>query len=146
MKSEFKRWGISKFRFIVGCAQLTGGFGLLIGYYFQIMTLISSFGLALLMLLGFILRLTILPFDQGCLLIHEKASESVCEWHSQYVPILLRYSIFLARFEQHTHSLLFKASQALWWVLFLCLPSPHELKLYGVLEKIIGTFFPVFGI
>jgi len=59
MKSEFKRWGISKFRFIVGSAQLTGGFGLLIGYYFQIMTLISSFGLALLMLLGFILRLTV---------------------------------------------------------------------------------------
>ena len=59
MKSEFKRWGISKFRFIVGCAQLTGGFGLLIGYYFQIMTLISSFGLTLLMLLGFILRLTV---------------------------------------------------------------------------------------
>lgn len=59
MKSEFKRWGISKFRFIVGCAQLTGGFGLLIGYYFQIMTLISSFGLALLMLLGFILRLIV---------------------------------------------------------------------------------------
>ena len=59
MKSEFKRWGISKFRFIVGCAQLTGGFGLVIGYYFQIMTLISSFGLALLMLLGFILRLTV---------------------------------------------------------------------------------------
>jgi uncharacterized membrane protein YphA (DoxX/SURF4 family) len=59
MKSEFKRWGISKFRFIVGCAQLTGGFGLLIGYYFQIMTLISSFGLALLMLLGFILRFTV---------------------------------------------------------------------------------------
>ena len=59
MKSEFKRWGISKFRFIVGCAQLTGGFGLLIGYYFQIMTLISSFGLTLLMLLGFILRFTV---------------------------------------------------------------------------------------
>lgn len=59
MKSEFKRWGISKFRFIVGCAQLSGGFGLLIGYYFQIMTLISSFGLALLMLLGFILRLIV---------------------------------------------------------------------------------------
>ncbi len=59
MKSEFKRWGISKFRFIVGCAQLTGGFGLLIGYYFQIMTLISSFGLALLMLLGFVLRLIV---------------------------------------------------------------------------------------
>jgi hypothetical protein len=59
MKSEFKRWGISKFRFIVGCAQLTGGFGLLIGYYFPIMTLLSSFGLALLMTLGFGLRLIV---------------------------------------------------------------------------------------
>ena len=59
MKSEFKRWGISKFRLIVGYAQLTGGFGLILGYYFPIMTLLSSFGLAVLMLLGFILRLIV---------------------------------------------------------------------------------------
>jgi hypothetical protein len=59
MKSEFKRWGISKFRLIVGYAQLTGGFGLVLGYYFPIMTLLSSFGLAVLMLLGFILRLIV---------------------------------------------------------------------------------------
>ena len=59
MKSEFKRWGISKFRSTVGCAQLTGGFGLLIGYYFPFITLLSSFGLALLMTLGFGLRLIV---------------------------------------------------------------------------------------
>ena len=59
MKSEFKRWGISKFRLIVGYAQLTGGFGLILGYYFPIMTLLSSFGLAVLMLLGFTLRLIV---------------------------------------------------------------------------------------
>ena len=59
MKPEFNRWGISKFRTIVGCAQLTGGFGLLAGFYFPIMTILSSLGLTVLMLLGFILRLIV---------------------------------------------------------------------------------------
>ncbi|MDA7812730.1 DoxX family protein [Flavobacteriaceae bacterium] len=59
MKSEFNRWGISKFRTIVGCVQLTGGFGLLVGFYFPIMTILSSLGLTVLMLLGFILRLIV---------------------------------------------------------------------------------------
>ena len=59
MKSEFNRWGISKFRVVVGCAQLTGGFGLLLGFYFPVMTLLSSLGLTVLMLLGFILRLIV---------------------------------------------------------------------------------------
>jgi len=59
MKSEFNRWGISKFRVVVGCAQLTGGFGLFLGFYFPLMTLLSSFGLTVLMCLGFILRLIV---------------------------------------------------------------------------------------
>ena len=59
MKSEFNRWGISKFRVVVGCAQLTGGFGLLLGFYFPVMTLLSSLGLTVLMCLGFILRLIV---------------------------------------------------------------------------------------
>ena len=59
MKSEFNRWGISKFRVVVGCAQLTGGFGLLLGFYLPVMTLLSSLGLTVLMLLGFILRLIV---------------------------------------------------------------------------------------
>jgi len=59
MKSEFNRWGISKFRIIVGIAQLSGGFGLLLGFYFPIMTVLSSLGLTVLMFLGFILRLIV---------------------------------------------------------------------------------------
>ena len=59
MKSEFNRWGISKFRIIVGSAQLSGGFGLFLGFYFPIMTVLSSLGLTVLMFLGFILRLIV---------------------------------------------------------------------------------------
>jgi|TARA_B110000444_G_scaffold259195_1_gene302180 uncharacterized membrane protein YphA (DoxX/SURF4 family) len=59
MKSEFKRWGISQFRVIVGIAQLCGGIGLIIGFYIPVFTLLSSFGLTILMLLGFILRIMV---------------------------------------------------------------------------------------
>jgi len=57
MKDEFKRWGISKYRPIVGISQFLGGFGLIIGMCFQNLTLISSFGLTVLMFLGFSLRI-----------------------------------------------------------------------------------------
>ena len=59
MKNEFKRWNISQFRVIVGIAQLTGGIGLIIGFFLPIFTLLSSFGLSILMLLGFILRIMV---------------------------------------------------------------------------------------
>ncbi len=59
MKSEFIRWKISQFRVIVGMAQLCGGFGLIIGFYVPIFTLLASFGLSILMLLGFILRIMV---------------------------------------------------------------------------------------
>ena len=59
MKSEFKRWGISQFRVIVGIAQLSGGIGLIIGFYLPVFILLSSFGLSILMLLGFILRIMV---------------------------------------------------------------------------------------
>lgn len=57
MKNEFKRWGISKFRPIVGVSQFLGGFGLILGFYFHLLTVVSSFGLTILMLLGFVLRI-----------------------------------------------------------------------------------------
>ena len=57
MKNEFFRWGISKFRVIVGISQFTGGAGLLIGFSMPFFTLISSIGLSTLMLIGFILRI-----------------------------------------------------------------------------------------
>lgn len=59
MKKEFERWGISQFRIVVGLAQLIGGIGLIIGFYLPVLTLLSSFGLSILMLLGFILRIMV---------------------------------------------------------------------------------------
>jgi len=57
MKNEFKRWSISKFRPIVGVSQFLGGFGLILGFHFPFLTIISSLGLSILMLLGFVLRI-----------------------------------------------------------------------------------------
>ena len=59
MKNEFKRWNISQFRIIVGIAQLLGGIGLIIGFFVPVFMFLSSFGLSILMLLGFILRIMV---------------------------------------------------------------------------------------
>jgi len=59
MKDEFKRWNISQFRIIVGIAQLVGGIGLIIGFFIPVFMFLSSFGLSILMLLGFILRIMV---------------------------------------------------------------------------------------
>jgi hypothetical protein len=56
---EFKRYKLSQFRQLVGILQLAGSFGLTAGFYIPIFTLISSLGLAILMLLGVIVRIKI---------------------------------------------------------------------------------------
>ena len=58
MKSEFKRYGLAKFRKFVGVLQLLGGVGLLISLFYQpILQPIAALGLSVLMLLGFLVRL-----------------------------------------------------------------------------------------
>jgi hypothetical protein len=59
MESEFKRFGLSKWRNIVGILELLGGLGSLIGLRHAPLLLISSFGLSLLMLLGIAARLKV---------------------------------------------------------------------------------------
>ena len=59
IKKEFERYGLEKFRKLVGCLQLLGGVGLLVGFLFQPILVISSGGLALLMLFGFVVRIKI---------------------------------------------------------------------------------------
>jgi uncharacterized membrane protein YphA (DoxX/SURF4 family) len=59
MKSEFNRWGISRFRVIVGVSQIVGGLGLIFGFLYPFLSLIAATGLSLLMFLGFILRLKV---------------------------------------------------------------------------------------
>ena len=56
MKVEFERYNLDKFRNLVGYLQLLGGFGLLVGLIWKPALVISSGGLALLMLIGFGVR------------------------------------------------------------------------------------------
>jgi hypothetical protein len=57
MKGEFRRYGLSEFRILTGVLEVLGGAGQLIGLVFSPLLFLSSGGLALLMLLGMIVRL-----------------------------------------------------------------------------------------
>jgi len=60
MKNEFNRFGISQFLKLTGILQILGGFALLIGFWkIPILAFIGAAGLALLMLLGSIVRIKI---------------------------------------------------------------------------------------
>ena len=59
MRNEFKRFGLEKFATLTGITELLGGIGMLVGLKFSFILLVSSGGLALLMLLGFGVRLKI---------------------------------------------------------------------------------------
>ena len=57
MKSEFKRFGLNRFGKVIIALQFFGAIGLIIGLKFNPMLTLSSLGLSLLMLSGFILRI-----------------------------------------------------------------------------------------
>ncbi len=57
MKREFKRFGLEKFGLIIIASQFLGATGLIVGLKFNPILTISSFGLVLLMLFGFIVRI-----------------------------------------------------------------------------------------
>ena len=57
MKEEFDRYELAKFRNLVGFLQLLGGFGLLVGLMWNLILIVSAAGLALLMLIGFGVRI-----------------------------------------------------------------------------------------
>lgn len=59
MQNEFKRFGLEKFTTLVGVLEFLGGIGLLAGIRVSFILLISSGGLALLMLLGFGVRIKV---------------------------------------------------------------------------------------
>ncbi len=57
MEREFVRYGLGNLRVFTGWLQLLGGLGLIVGLWWPTASLISSGGLALLMLCGLITRL-----------------------------------------------------------------------------------------
>lgn len=59
MVAEFERFGLSRFRRLVGALELLGGLGLLAAYFYRPLLLVSAGGLTVLMLLGVGTRLRI---------------------------------------------------------------------------------------
>ena len=60
MNKEFQRYGLEKWRPVVGILQLMGAAGLLLGYFYvPVLSIIAAVGLSLLMMLGFTVRLKI---------------------------------------------------------------------------------------
>ena len=57
MKKEFKRFELEKMGLMTVALEITGALGLLVGLKFNFILVISSLGLALLMLAGLIVRL-----------------------------------------------------------------------------------------
>lgn len=59
MKSEFKRFGLEKAGTLTAVLELLGAIGLLVGLQFNFILMISSGGLAILMFLGFAIRIKV---------------------------------------------------------------------------------------
>ncbi len=59
MKTEFERYGLTRFRRLVGALEFLGGGGLLVGLFLPGLLIFSAFGLALLMALGIGVRLRV---------------------------------------------------------------------------------------
>jgi uncharacterized membrane protein YiaA len=59
MVVEFQRYGLKQYRILTGILQLLGSFSLMIGFWISPFTLVGSGGLAMLMVLGVIVRIRI---------------------------------------------------------------------------------------
>ena len=59
MKSEFIRFGLAKYGALTAVLEILGGIGLMVGLKFDAILLLSSGGLALLMVLGVGARLRV---------------------------------------------------------------------------------------
>lgn len=59
MRKEFIRFGLTKWRVLTGVLQVLGALGLAFGIFYATLAVTAAFGLALLMLLGFITRIRI---------------------------------------------------------------------------------------
>lgn len=57
MKQEFKRFNLEKLGLLTILLEFIGATGLLIGLKYNLILIVSSFGLALLMMLGLIVRI-----------------------------------------------------------------------------------------
>ena len=59
MVEEFRRFGLSRYRRLTGVLEVLGAVGLAVGYAIPVLAAASAAGLAILMLLGVIVRLRV---------------------------------------------------------------------------------------
>jgi uncharacterized membrane protein YfcA len=59
MKVEFERYGLARFRILVGILECLGALGLLVGYFNRPVLVLAAAGLMLTMLLGIATRIRI---------------------------------------------------------------------------------------
>tara|TARA_R110002072_G_scaffold57508_1_gene147823 strand:- start:11654 stop:12001 length:348 start_codon:yes stop_codon:yes gene_type:complete len=59
MVEEFERYRLARFRRMVGVLELVGAIGMLAGYVYSILLIVSAAGLTTLMLLGVVTRIRI---------------------------------------------------------------------------------------
>ena len=59
MKLEFKKFGLEKYGLMIILLEIIGALGLLFGLYFNLLLVVSSSGLALLMLAGVVVRILV---------------------------------------------------------------------------------------
>ena len=59
MKEEFVRYGIPQLRKLIGVLQLLGSLGIIVGFRMKYLQTLSTLGICLLMLFGFITRIVI---------------------------------------------------------------------------------------
>ena len=57
--SEFDRYGLTKYREVVGFFELLGGIGCILGLVYKRILILSSLGLSIMMLLGVVVRIKI---------------------------------------------------------------------------------------
>jgi uncharacterized membrane protein YphA (DoxX/SURF4 family) len=57
MKEEFQRFGLTRFRRLVGLLELLGGLGSMLGLIYPYLLILSSAGLSVLMLMGVVVRI-----------------------------------------------------------------------------------------
>lgn len=59
MKVEFERYGLARYRHLVGALECLGALGLLVGYFNRPVLVVAAAGLALTMLMGIATRIRI---------------------------------------------------------------------------------------
>ncbi len=59
MSEEFMRYGLTKYKKLTGVLEILGAIGLIVGFSFKPILLLSSAGLSTLMLLGVVTRIRV---------------------------------------------------------------------------------------